>query len=120
MTGRPFLEYEYMSMSHLDVIHAAETLADMPRPARAEWEASRLRWACALARYTHDRRQELGLTVAEAAELAGLEVSQWAALEDGWVPEELATIRAVAGTLEVRWTDLHMVAFLARVGQHRG
>ena len=40
---------------------------------------------------------ELGLTVGAAAELAGLEVSEWCALECRWVPEELNVIRSIAG-----------------------
>jgi hypothetical protein len=74
-------------------------------------------FASALARYAARRRGELGLTVARAAELAGLEVSEWCALEFGWVPEELAVIRAIAATLEVSWPDLDMLALFARCAQ---
>lgn len=74
-------------------------------------------FASALARYASRRRGELGLSVARAAELAGLEVSEWCALEFGWVPEELAVTRAIAATLEVSWTDLDMLALFAGCAQ---
>ena len=46
-----------------------------------DFTAPRLGWAAALARYTRQRREELGLSLERAAELAGLETSEWAALE---------------------------------------
>jgi hypothetical protein len=59
-----------------------------PLPPADTLEANRVWWASALARYTSDRRAQLGLTITRAAELSGMEVSQWCALEDGWVPED--------------------------------
>jgi transcriptional regulator with XRE-family HTH domain len=76
-----------------------------------------MRWASALARYTAARREQLGLTVTEAAELSGLQISEWLGLEDGWVPEDVATLRAIAGALRVRWMDYHTLAFLAECHQ---
>lgn len=73
--------------------------------------------ASALARYTARRRGELGLSVARAAELSGLAVSEWCALEAGWVPEELHVIRSIAAALEVSWTDLDMLALFAGCAQ---
>jgi hypothetical protein len=86
-------------------------------PSAAVHKADRTLFASALARYATRRREELGLTVAAAVELSGLAVSEWCALESGWVPEELAVIRAIAATLEVRWADLDLLAFFARCAQ---
>ena len=80
-------------------------------------EAERLRWASALARFTTSRREQLGLTIQAAAVLAGLEVSQWISLEEGWVPQDLATLQAIADTLRVRWTDYSTLAFFAECHQ---
>lgn len=66
-----------------------------------------------LARYVRERRQLLGLTVAEAAEQSGLELSEWVALELAWVPRDHNNIRAIAATLQVSWTDLGTLAFFA-------
>ena len=56
-----------------------------------------------------------GLSLECAAELAGLEMSEWAALESGWVPnpDDLALIRSIAGTLEVSWVDFSFLALMA-------
>ena len=48
------------------------------------------------------RREELGLSIGRAAQLAGIESYQWLALEAGWVPDlESGLLDAIAGTLEV-------------------
>ena len=75
-----------------------------------------LYWFNILARYTRQRRDELGLSLERAAELAGLEMSEWAALESGfWAPDpdNLPMIRAVAATLEVSWVDSSLLALMA-------
>ena len=73
--------------------------------------------ASALANYARNRREELNLSAARAAELSGIEVSEWYALEEGWVPEDRAVIQAIAATLRVRWTEVEALAFLVRLAQ---
>ena len=47
------------------------------------------------------RREELGFSIERAAQLCGIEPSQWQALEAGWVPNlESGLVDAIAGTLE--------------------
>ena len=41
-----------------------------------------------LARSVRHRREQLGLSVQRAAELSGMVVSDWYALEAGWVPDD--------------------------------
>ncbi|PSH02572.1 MAG: hypothetical protein CXZ00_16765 [Acidobacteria bacterium] len=48
-----------------------------------------------------------------------MQVSEWCALEQGWVPGGLATLRAIAGALEVDWKDYHMLAILAESHRKR-
>ncbi len=74
-------------------------------------------YTSALARYTRERRSQLGLAVAEAAELSGMKQCDWAVMESGWVPEDQDVIRAVAQTLQVRWPDLSLLALFARSAQ---
>ena len=80
-----------------------------------DFTAPRPGWISALACYTRKRREDLGLSLECAAELAGLEMSEWAALESGWVPnpDDLALIRSIAGTLEVSWVDFSFLALMA-------
>jgi hypothetical protein len=66
----------------------------------------------ALASYTR-RREELGLSLKRAAELAGLELSEWCALEAGWVPEDMYRLQAIAGTLQASWADYSFLALMA-------
>jgi len=81
------------------------------RRARHAWDA------LLLARYAKKRRAELGLTIDEAAELSGMEPSQWAAIEAGWLPSEREDVRTIAATLEVRVPDLRMLIFYACCAQ---
>lgn len=80
--------------------------------------ADRVWYAHILARYARERRLQLGLTVERAAELSGLQMCTWAAMEDAWVPPD-SMIRAIAETLEVRWPDLLLLAFFARSSQEQ-
>ena len=82
-----------------------------------DFTAPQLGWTSGLARYT--RREELGLSVERAAELAGLELSQWYALESGWVPDpdDMNRIEAIAATLQVSWVDYSFLALMATCQQ---
>jgi hypothetical protein len=76
-------------------------------------EANRAWWSSSLARYTRIRREQLGMTIDRAAKLSGLDLSQWCSLEDGWVPDERATLHSIATTLQVRWVDYSILALFA-------
>ena len=58
--------YEYMSIKEIGPTTPA---------APAVNEADRLQWASAVARFSRIRRGQLGLTIAQAAELSGLDQS---------------------------------------------
>ena len=70
-----------------------------------------------LAEAAYQRRQDLGLSVAEAAELSGLALSQWMALEEGaWIPEQDGPeLLPLAQTLEVNEVCLY---FWVVISQH--
>lgn len=71
--------------------------------------------ALSMARYVRRRRLQIGLTVAVAAALAGMELSQWDALEGGWIPPENdPRLHAIAETLEVCWAQIDLGAALTR------
>lgn len=74
-------------------------------------------YAQMLARFVQQRRLEVGLSLEEAAELSGLQVSEWVALENGWVPTEHATFLAIGDTLAVAWPNLEIYAMAAEAGQ---
>jgi len=64
------------------------------------------------------RRQELGISLFEAADLSGLTVWQWAAIEEGLlVPTERNLLLAMAGTLESNFFMMVLIANLSSVAQ---
>jgi transcriptional regulator with XRE-family HTH domain len=69
--------------------------------------------ATSLGCYVRERRLELALTQQQAAELSGLQLEDWLALELAWVPRSTKTIRAIAATLQVKWRELGTLAFFA-------
>ena len=74
-------------------------------------------YASALGRYVQQRRTDLGMTIAEAAELSGLYLSYWAALEAGWVPQDENMLCSIAETLEVMDAQITLLALIARNNQ---
>lgn len=82
-------------------------------------QADRAWLASSLARYVREHRQDLGMTVARAAELSGLELSEWYALEAGWVPQDRKVHHAIAGALEVDISNIGILADIATIHQHR-
>ena len=59
-------------------------------------------------------RKKKGLSVAEAARLAGMEPSAWAAVEAGRVPETAAQLRSMAGTLKLSNAQLGIMVLLCQ------
>lgn len=80
--------------------------------------SNRLFYAALFGRLVSKRRRELNLTVAAAAELTGITISEWMALEIGYVPES-KLVRTIAATLEVRASDLMMASILSRLSQEQ-
>lgn len=73
-----------------------------------------------LAVFIQQRREELRLTTADAAHLAGLQFSQWCALENGWIPTiEHNTLRAVADTLMASVGQLTDLALLGQFANEK-
>jgi len=57
--------------------------------------------------WIYRRRLEVGLSSGRAAEAAGLNLTEWQALEQGWVPTtDDNLLRSIAGALEVKFDDL--------------
>ncbi len=64
------------------------------------------------------RRLELEISIPEAADLAGISMWEWAALEYGlWIPEDGPVMHAIAGTLEADYLALSFWALVSRVNQ---
>jgi transcriptional regulator with XRE-family HTH domain len=64
-------------------------------------------WIRIFATGIENARKEAGLSIEEAATLAGMEVSRWMALEaGGWLPQTTGELGAIAGALEMDYDRL--------------
>ena len=77
-------------------------------------ELRRQIWGRMFGRGIRANRQNLGLSIEEAARLSGMEVSEWAAIEEGYVPQETNRLRAMAGALEISYDQLLNLVLLCR------
>jgi transcriptional regulator with XRE-family HTH domain len=59
-------------------------------------------------------RTEAGLSIEEAARLAGMQVSEWMAIEDGHVPQDMDRLRAMAGAMEISFEKVENLILLCR------
>ena len=59
-------------------------------------------------------RKQAGLSVEEAARLAGMEFSKWVAIEAGSVPQTTNQLRAMADAMEVGYEKLLNLVALCR------
>jgi len=62
-----------------------------------------------LSRCVRQRREDLGLTITSASELAGMAFSEWCALESGWIPRDRATLHAIRATLMTGFHDFYAI-----------
>jgi transcriptional regulator with XRE-family HTH domain len=81
-------------------------------------KSGRIQNALALANTIQRRRQNLQMSVERAADLAGMTVSQWFALEGGWVPG-FDVLRAIAETLELGYMQLTFLAEVSKYNQSK-
>lgn len=71
-------------------------------------------WAGIFAKAIQKNRQARGLSLEDAARLAGMKTSEWAAIEAGAVPRTEAELHAIAGTLEIGYDQLFNLVLLCR------
>jgi transcriptional regulator with XRE-family HTH domain len=79
----------------------------------SDLSARRQFYGSALARYVRRRRTELGMTIEQAAKLAGMQMSEWLSLEAGWVPQS-SELWPVAEVLETRNAQIVFLALISR------
>jgi transcriptional regulator with XRE-family HTH domain len=70
-------------------------------------EHARRFWTRTFSTGIEKARNATGRSIEEAARLAGLELSEWMALEAGaWLPQTSEQIRAIAGALDMSYDRL--------------
>jgi hypothetical protein len=73
----------------------------------------RLVWGRLFGQCVGKTREAAGRSVAEAACLAGMEASEWSAVEAGFVPDP-SKLRPMADALELRYDRIATMAVLCR------
>jgi len=61
-----------------------------------------------------DRRRMIGRTAEQAAWLAGMEASEWLAVEAGYIPADPARLRSMAAALEIRFDQMALLVYLCQ------
>ena len=98
--------YEYMSMNIRKMF--------APLPSGYVPELRRQAWGHLFGLGIQEARKSAGLSIEEAAGLSGMQVSEWMAIEDGHVPQEVDRLRAMAAAMEISYDKLLNMALLCR------
>ena len=75
----------------------------------------RLVWGKLFGHFIQKGREKRGCTVEEVSRLAGMEPSEWLAVEAGGVPETAAKLRLMAAALQFNKVQLATVVQICRV-----
>ena len=59
-------------------------------------------------------REKAGLSVAEAARLSGMQVSEWMAIEEGSVPQDINQLRAMTDAMAISFDSIANLVLLCR------
>lgn len=82
-----------------------------PLPPTCVPETRRQVWGRLFGLFVQGRRNEINVSVEGAAGLSGMTVSEWMAIEEGHVPQQMDRLRAISATLELSWDKmLNMLA----------
>ena len=61
-----------------------------------------------------ESRKEAGLTIEEAAYFSGMKASEWRAIEEGTVPQEINQLRAMADAMQISFDKIANWVLLCR------
>jgi len=75
---------------------------------------SRRAWRQIFGGMIRERREAIGRSLEEAARLAGMESSEWAAVESGHIPADPDRLRSMAAALEVRFDHMALLVYLCQ------
>ena len=59
-----------------------------------------------------ETRENAGLSIEEAARLSGMKVSEWMAIEEGSVPQDINRLRAMAETMRISFDKIANMVLL--------
>lgn len=85
-----------------------------PLPSTLFTDYRRQFWSRMFGFSIQETRKQAGMSIEEAAGLSGMAVSEWMAIEDGNVPQDINRLRAMAAALEVSYDTLTTMVLLCR------
>ena len=91
-----------MSMTHCDEFNPSSRLQELRRQS----------WGRLFGGAIRKVRESREISVEQAAVLAGMELSDWEAIEAGRVPTENAVLRSMAAALEIRFDQIAILVYL--------
>jgi transcriptional regulator with XRE-family HTH domain len=71
-------------------------------------------WGRAFGEFICGTREAGGRSIEECARLAGMEVSEWDAIENGYVPQDEGRLRSMAAALEIGYEQMASMVLLCR------
>jgi len=71
-------------------------------------------WGQMFGRLIQGARETGGHSIEETARLSGMEVSEWEAIEAGYVPTDTGRLRSMSGALEMSWNRMAALALFCR------
>jgi transcriptional regulator with XRE-family HTH domain len=74
----------------------------------------RVVWGRLFGGYIGTIRKNAGLSVEEAARLSGMEASEWMAVEEGTVPQDINRLRAMADAMQVSLDSIGTLVLVCR------
>ena len=77
-------------------------------------DINRQAWREMFGSMIEESRTSIGRSLEESAWMAGMESSEWAAIEAGHIPADPARLRSMAAALEIRFDQMAMMVFLCQ------
>ncbi len=77
-------------------------------------EVRRAAWGRMFGHCIQKTRENTGLSVEKAAVLAGMKSSEWMAIEEGQVPQEIDRLRAMTDAMEVSFDKIATLVLVCR------
>ena len=62
----------------------------------------------------HETRKKADLSIEEAARLSGMDVSEWMAIEEGSVPQDINRLRAMADAMQISFDKIATLVLVFR------
>jgi transcriptional regulator with XRE-family HTH domain len=77
-------------------------------------EQRRAVWGRLFGSYIGTIRKNAGLPIEKAARLSGMEISEWAAVEEGTVPRDINRLRAMTDAMAISFDTIANLVLLCR------